>query len=104
MRPHAEVRALDEAGASPRGASLYCTLEPCSHIGRTGPCVDRIVAAGVRRVVAAITDPDPAVSGRGLRDLRRAGVEVAVGVCGRDARAPLEPPLPHVEDRSSARS
>ena len=77
--PHAEVRALDEAGDLARGASLYCTLEPCSHVGRTGPCVDRIIAAGVTRVVAAITDPDSRVSGRGFEILRRKGIEVSVG-------------------------
>ena len=88
---HAEVRALDEAGDLARGASLYCTLEPCSHIGRTGPCVDRIVAAGVTRVVAAITDPDSRVSGRGFEILRQRGVEVSVGV-GRDRALRLNRP------------
>jgi diaminohydroxyphosphoribosylaminopyrimidine deaminase/5-amino-6-(5-phosphoribosylamino)uracil reductase len=76
---HAEVRALDEAGDLARGAALYCTLEPCSHVGRTGPCVDRIMAAGVTRVVAAISDPDTRVSGRGFEILRQKGVEVSVG-------------------------
>ena len=88
---HAEVRALDEAGALARGASLYCTLEPCSHIGRTGPCVDRIMAAGVTRVVAAITDPDSRVSGRGFEILRQKGVEVSVGV-GRERALRLNRP------------
>ncbi len=64
--PHAEVVALDEAGARARGATLYCTLEPCSHQGRTGPCVERIAAAGISRVVAAMTDPNPRVHGRGF--------------------------------------
>ena len=76
---HAEVRALDEAGELARGASLYCTLEPCSHVGRTGPCVDRIAAAGVTRVVAAITDPDSRVRGRGFEILRQKGIEVSIG-------------------------
>lgn len=76
---HAEVLALDEAGGLARGASLYCTLEPCSHVGRTGPCVDRIAAAGVRRVVAAITDPDSRVNGRGFEILRQKGIEVSIG-------------------------
>jgi diaminohydroxyphosphoribosylaminopyrimidine deaminase/5-amino-6-(5-phosphoribosylamino)uracil reductase len=78
--PHAEVFALEEAGPRARGATLYCTLEPCVHTGRTGPCTDRIIAAGIRRVVAAIEDPYPLVSGRGFRALRERGVEVATGV------------------------
>ena len=77
--PHAEVRALDEAGPLARGASLYCTLEPCSHTGRTGPCTERIAAAGVARVIAASADPDPRVSGRGFDFLRHKGIDVAVG-------------------------
>jgi diaminohydroxyphosphoribosylaminopyrimidine deaminase/5-amino-6-(5-phosphoribosylamino)uracil reductase len=81
--PHAEVRALDEAGDLARGASLYCTLEPCCHVGRTGPCVERVVAAQIGRVVAASVDPDPRVSGRGFEFLRQHGIEVSVGA-GRD--------------------
>lgn len=81
--PHAEVRALDEAGDLARDASLYCTLEPCSHSGRTGPCVERVIAAGVSRVVAATGDPDPRVNGRGFEFLRQKGIEVSVGA-GRD--------------------
>ena len=77
--PHAEVRALDEAGSLARGASLYCTLEPCSHTGRTGPCTERISAAGITRVVAATGDPDPRVSGRGFDFLRRKGIDVSIG-------------------------
>jgi len=77
--PHAEVRALDEAGDLARGAALYCTLEPCSHVGRTGPCVERIAAAGISQVVAATGDPDPRVSGRGFEFLREKGIEVSVG-------------------------
>jgi diaminohydroxyphosphoribosylaminopyrimidine deaminase / 5-amino-6-(5-phosphoribosylamino)uracil reductase len=77
---HAEVHALDEAGAAACGATLYCTLEPCSHTGRTGPCVERIMAAGIRRVVAAMEDPFPLVSGRGFAILRAHGIDVAVGV------------------------
>jgi diaminohydroxyphosphoribosylaminopyrimidine deaminase/5-amino-6-(5-phosphoribosylamino)uracil reductase len=78
-RPHAERRALDEAGEAARGATLYVTLEPCSHHGFTPPCADAIVAAGVSRVVCALEDPDPRVAGRGLGLLRDAGVEVLVG-------------------------
>lgn len=79
-RAHAEIGALAAAGPDSRGATLYSTLEPCCHRGRTGPCTDAIVAAGVRRVVVAVEDPDPMVAGRGLAALRAAGVEVAVGV------------------------
>jgi diaminohydroxyphosphoribosylaminopyrimidine deaminase/5-amino-6-(5-phosphoribosylamino)uracil reductase len=77
--PHAEVRALDEAGDLARGAALYCTLEPCSHFGRTGPCVERVAAAGITQVVTATGDPDPRVSGRGFAFLREKGIEVSVG-------------------------
>ena len=86
--PHAEVVAIDEAGAAARAATLYCTLEPCCHTGRTGPCVDRIVEAGVRRVVVGVEDPDPRVDGGGIRHLRARGIEVAVGV-GRPRAARL---------------
>ena len=77
--PHAEVRALDEAGELARGASLYCTLEPCSHAGLTGPCVERVAAAGITRVIAASADTDPRVNGRGFEFLRHKGIEVSVG-------------------------
>jgi diaminohydroxyphosphoribosylaminopyrimidine deaminase/5-amino-6-(5-phosphoribosylamino)uracil reductase len=78
--PHAEIHALDEAGPLARGATLYCTLEPCAHTGRTGPCTERVIAAGIRRVVAAMEDPFPLVSGRGFAMLRASGIEVDVGV------------------------
>jgi len=77
---HAEIAALARAGRRARGATLYVTLEPCAHTGRTGPCVEAIVAAGVARVVAARRDPNPLVSGRGFRALRRAGIAVETGV------------------------
>ena len=77
--PHAEVRALDEAGDLARGAALYCTLEPCCHVGRTGPCVDRIAAGGITRVVAATLDADARVRGRGFDLLRQKGIQVSVG-------------------------
>jgi diaminohydroxyphosphoribosylaminopyrimidine deaminase/5-amino-6-(5-phosphoribosylamino)uracil reductase len=78
--PHAEVRALDEAGALAEGGTLYCTLEPCSHTGRTGPCVERVAAAKIARVVVASQDPNPLVSGRGFEFLRRQGITVDVGI------------------------
>jgi diaminohydroxyphosphoribosylaminopyrimidine deaminase/5-amino-6-(5-phosphoribosylamino)uracil reductase len=78
--PHAEAHALDAAGPRARGATLYCTLEPCCHHGRTGPCTERILSAGIRRIVAAVTDPNPAVSGRGFARLRAAGVQVDAGL------------------------
>ncbi len=83
--PHAEVHALREAGPAARGATLYCTLEPCCHHGRTPPCVEQIVAAGVARVVAAVLDPNPAVAGGGVRYLRDHGVTVDVGTAKAEA-------------------
>jgi diaminohydroxyphosphoribosylaminopyrimidine deaminase/5-amino-6-(5-phosphoribosylamino)uracil reductase len=77
---HAEVRALEMAGERARGATLYCTLEPCSHVGRTGPCVVRIVDAGIAKVVAAVEDPNPLVSGQGFAYLRDHHVQVEVGL------------------------
>ncbi len=75
-RKHAEIAALEEAGERARGATLYVTLEPCSHEGRTGPCAEALIAAGVARVVAALSDPNPLVSGGGFARLREAGVAV----------------------------
>src|SRR6266508_6298468 len=83
--PHAEVNALLKAGDAARGATLYTTLEPCAHHGRTPPCVDAIVAAGVRRVVAAMRDPDARTDGKGFRQLRASGVEVDQGVLEAEA-------------------
>jgi diaminohydroxyphosphoribosylaminopyrimidine deaminase/5-amino-6-(5-phosphoribosylamino)uracil reductase len=79
-KPHAEMQALGEAGTRARGATLYCTLEPCCHQGRTGPCAPRIVEAGIARVVAATIDPNPIVDGRGFRYLREKGIDVEVGL------------------------
>lgn len=77
-KKHAEIVALEQAGPQARGATLYVTLEPCSHQGRTGPCADAIIAAGISQVVAPIEDPNPAVSGEGFRKLREAGIEVVI--------------------------
>jgi len=85
-RKHAEVLALEQAGAQAQGATLYLNLEPCCHTGRTGPCVEAIIAAGVCRVVAAMTDPNPLVAGQGFERLRAAGIEVALGVAEAEAR------------------
>ncbi len=84
--PHAEVEALDQAGALARGATLYVTLEPCPHHGKTPPCTERILEAGIARVVFACEDPNPLVRGKGLARLRDAGVEVAHGVLAAEAR------------------
>ncbi len=85
-RPHAETEALARAGEAARGATAYVTLEPCSHWGRTPPCCDALIAAGVSRVVVAAGDPDPRVDGRGLRRLREAGVSVEQGLLEAEAR------------------
>ncbi len=92
---HAEVRALAAAGEEARGATLYVTLEPCSHTGRTGPCAEAIVEAGVARVVVGVEDPDPQVAGAGLAVLRDAGVEVTVGVQADQVTTQLQPYLTH---------
>jgi len=84
-RPHAETRALAEAGAAAKGATAYVTLEPCSHHGHTPPCTKALIDAGIARVVVAADDPDPRVNGEGIAWLRTAGVEVATGICAREA-------------------
>ena len=85
-RPHAEAHVLERAGANARGKTMYVTLEPCSHHGRTPPCADAIRRAGIRRVVCAIEDPNPEISGKGFASLRQAGIAVETGVCAEQAR------------------
>jgi diaminohydroxyphosphoribosylaminopyrimidine deaminase / 5-amino-6-(5-phosphoribosylamino)uracil reductase len=95
--PHAEVHALRAAGDAARGATLFTTLEPCSHFGRTAPCTEAIIEAGVARVVVGVEDPDPLVAGQGIERLRAAGIEVTVGVCADEVREQLAPYLKHRE-------
>jgi diaminohydroxyphosphoribosylaminopyrimidine deaminase/5-amino-6-(5-phosphoribosylamino)uracil reductase len=90
-KDHAEVLAVEEAGERARGSTVYVTLEPCSHFGRTPPCTDLLVRAGVRRVVLAATDPNPKVSGRGIEILRSAGIRVDTGLMREDALDLIEP-------------
>lgn len=85
-RKHAEVVALEQAGSKAKGATLYINLEPCSHVGRTGPCVDELIRSGVSRVFAAMRDPNPLVCGKGFERLRSAGIEVCEGLLKAEAR------------------
>ena len=93
--PHAEAMALELAGSSARGSTVYTTLEPCSHVGRTPPCADALIAAGVGRVVVGVADPDPNVAGQGIERLRQAGISVDVGVGADSVAASLAPYLKH---------
>lgn len=102
-RPHAETQALAQAGENARGADVFVTLEPCAHHGKTPPCAEALIAAGVARVFIACLDPDPRVAGRGIAMLRAAGIAVEVGLCEAEARAQhvgffrtLKHGLPHV--------
>lgn len=93
--PHAEAVALGLAGPAANGATLYVTLEPCSHHGRTPPCADAIIAAGIKRVVVGVEDPDPKVAGQGTQRLRDAGIEVQTGVLAAAVSTSLAPYLAH---------
>ncbi|WP_368906307.1 bifunctional diaminohydroxyphosphoribosylaminopyrimidine deaminase/5-amino-6-(5-phosphoribosylamino)uracil reductase RibD [Bacillus wiedmannii] len=84
--PHAEIHAIRMAGEQARGGTIYVTLEPCSHHGRTGPCAEAIVQAGIKKVVVATLDPNPLVSGSGIKILQDAGIEVLVGVCEEESK------------------
>src|SRR5437764_3277257 len=92
---HAEIVALDAARGAARGATMVVTLEPCAHHGRTPPCVDAIIDAGIARVVVGIEDPDPNVGGKGITRLLEAGIDVEVGVGADEVRAQLAPYLKH---------
>ena len=83
---HAEIVALEKAGAKAKGATLYVTLEPCCHFGKTPPCTEAVIAAGIRRVVVAVRDSNPLVGGKGLKQLRAAGIEVGEGLAGEEGR------------------
>ncbi|HUX02299.1 MAG TPA: bifunctional diaminohydroxyphosphoribosylaminopyrimidine deaminase/5-amino-6-(5-phosphoribosylamino)uracil reductase RibD, partial [Phycisphaerae bacterium] len=93
--PHAEIRALRDAGEKARGATMYVSLEPCSHHGRTPPCTDALIQAGLARVIAAVEDPNPQVSGNGIRKLQEAGIEVQVGLLADAARRLNAPYFKH---------
>src|SRR5437667_9831729 len=83
---HAEILAIEQAGEKARGGTLYLNLEPCSHHGRTGPCADAVIAAGIRRVVCSMEDPNPRVAGRGFAKLRASGITVEVGLFAAEAK------------------
>lgn len=93
---HAEIHALEMSGAQARGANVYVTLEPCSHTGKTPPCSEALIRAGVKRVVAGMLDPNPLVSGGGLAALKQAGIETVCGICEEECRSVNLPFIKHV--------
>jgi len=97
---HAEILALEQAGGRARGASLYINLEPCCHQGRTGPCSEALIAAGIRRVVASMPDPNPLVAGQGFARLRAAGIEVEIGAGAEEARKLNESFARYIRDKT----
>jgi diaminohydroxyphosphoribosylaminopyrimidine deaminase/5-amino-6-(5-phosphoribosylamino)uracil reductase len=97
-QPHAEIFALRKAGNAAQGADLYVTLEPCCHQGRTGPCTEALIAAGIARVLIGILDPNPLVSGQGVQQLRAAGIEVVCGVLEPECRRLIAPFAKHVSN------
>lgn len=97
--PHAEVHALRQAGEDAQGATAYVSLEPCSHFGRTPPCADALIKAGIQRVVIAMQDPNPRVSGGGITRLREAGIQVEVGLCASEAEKLNRPFLKAIQTR-----
>ena len=101
-RPHAETEALKRAGKEAKGATLYVTLEPCSHQGKTPPCVDAIIRAGIARVVSALEDPNPEVAGQGYAKLRERGIAVETGLGARGGGAPARRPHPPHARRPAA--
>src|SRR5258708_8532411 len=84
--PHAEIEAFNNATENPQGATLYVTLEPHNHYGKTSPCTDAIIAKGIKKVVCAISDPNPKVDGAGIEKLKKAGIAVTVGICEEESR------------------
>ena len=100
-RPHGETQAIADAGALARGATAYVSFEPCAHFGKTPPCANALVAAGVKRVVIGCVDPDPRVRGRGIAILKRAKIDVAAGVLEDEAQA-FERRIHHAADPRAA--
>ena len=96
--PHAEIVALNQAGERAKGATMYLTLEPCTHWGRTPPCTDAIIRAGIRKVYVAVTDPNPIIAGGGVKKLRSAGIEVEVGLLEKEARVVNEDFFRYITD------